>query len=427
MHGRGEGGDGREFYLHSKIAKLGVVLPLLLMAVWYLWWNVNDYRAFLYSKSRSIAGLETAARLQPSNALYERFLGEYLWYLHDWQAAIVKYKAAIALDPQEPRTWLDLAAAYQFAGDHKAEAGALATALRLDPTSPATALEAATFYLVMGDVDDAIRAFRTTLNQSNNPEQVTLALDRSWRATGDIDKLLAELVPPTPTAHLALLRMLVSSQESAAAARVWSHLVSLHIPFDSNAAFGYLDYLIGSKQVDEAQQVWHDLLDIDSLEDYASTQNLVVNGGFEKDPLNGGFDWRYIPLSQVRAEIDTSEFHGGSRALLASFDGQPIAEIGVYQWIPVQPNTQYKFRGFMKTVDIEGGSGPRFIIADAYTNERYLMSDDLLGSSVWHEDTGEFRTGPTTRLLRLTILRSPSNSPIRGKVWIDDVTLVPQT
>ena len=393
------------------------------MVLLYIRWNINDYRAYLYSSSANLTGLEKAIKLQPLNAVYQRFLGEYLWYRHDWQGAIKQYKTAIKLDPLEPRLWLDLAAAYQFTGDHKTEAKALETAVRLDPTNPATALEAANFYLVAGDVDSAVREFHIILDQSNDPEQVRLAFDRSWKATGDIDKLLAELVPATASAHLTLLDMLVARKEAGPAERVWSHLVSLHVPFDRKPAFGYFDYLIETKQVEQAQLVWSDLVARDSLKAYCSTGNLVVNGGFEEDLLNGGFDWRYRPLPDVIAEIDTTESHAGHRALLASFDGPPVAEIGVSQLIPVQPNTEYRFSAYMKTEDIEGGSGPRFVIEDAYTHERYLVSTDRVGSSLWAEEAADFTTGTSTTLVLLRIMRLPGDEPIRGKMWFDDVSL----
>ncbi|HEY3619899.1 MAG TPA: hypothetical protein VGK96_24075, partial [Candidatus Sulfotelmatobacter sp.] len=99
-------------------------------------------------------------------------------------------------------------------------------------------------------------------------------------------------------------------------------------------------------------------------------------------------------------------------------------DAGIAQLIPVKPDTDYEFSAESRTQDIDSASGPRFSITDAYTNGSYVLTDDMLGTNPWHKQQARFRTGPTTHLLLLKVVRQPAVPLIRGKLWIDDVRLV---
>jgi hypothetical protein len=140
--------------------------------------------------------------------------------------------------------------------------------------------------------------------------------------------------------------------------------------------------------------------------------------------LNGGFDWWYESNPHAALAIDTSEFHSGTRSLSVTFDGQSASEVGISQFIPVKPDTDYEFSAESRSEDIESASGPRFAIADAYTNSSYVLTNDVLGTNPWHSQQARFHTGPSTNLLSLKVIRQPAAPLIRGKLWIDDFRLV---
>jgi hypothetical protein len=155
-----------------------------------------------------------------------------------------------------------------------------------------------------------------------------------------------------------------------------------------------------------------------------SRENLVVNGGFEENVLNGGFDWWYESNPHAALALDTSEFYAGTRSLSVTFDGLNPADAGILQFIVVKPSTAYEFSAQSRTEDIESASGPRFAIVDAYTNTSYVLTDDLLGTNPWRVQHARFQTGPNTNLVLLKIVRQPGVPLIRGKLWIDDLRLV---
>jgi hypothetical protein len=154
-----------------------------------------------------------------------------------------------------------------------------------------------------------------------------------------------------------------------------------------------------------------------------SAHNLVVNGNFSLDVLNGGLDWQYQKQQSVELTLDPSDFHGGRRSLRVTFDGPRVNDAGIFQYIPVQPNTTYEFTGYYKNGEFDGAGGPHFTVQDMYSQHVYYESDELKDAGFWKSATGEFTTGPDCQLLVLHIRRLPEGSPIRGKLWVGDFHL----
>jgi tetratricopeptide (TPR) repeat protein len=383
------------------------------------------YLAAHLAAKPDLANIQRAIRLEPSNAEYRELLGRSLALsgasLDD---AISDYRTAVHLNPYEAGYWLDLAGAYQVAGRISEQEQSVEQAVEADPTTPHVAWEAANFFLVQGDQEMALRNFRVVL--ANDPEAVDSALQLCWRATGDANQVLERALPRRPDLYLSFLRLLISRQELAAAENVWNHLIALNQEFSTPLAFPYFRFLIAKHEVAAAQIAWQQLAGVNrSLQPYLpSGENLIINAGFEENLLNGGFDWWYQLNPHAALAIDTSEFHSGTRSLSVTFDGQRVSEAGISQFIPVKPNTDYEFRAEFRTEELETASGPRFAIADAYSNDSYVLTDDVMGTNPWRLQRARFQTGPNTNLVLLKIVRQPPGPLIRGKLWVDDLRLV---
>jgi tetratricopeptide (TPR) repeat protein len=371
------------------------------------------------------ANLQEAIRLEPSNAEYRELLGRYLALPgQNLESAISNYQAAVDLNPYAARYWLDLASAYQVANRTSEQRESLERAVEADPTTPHVAWEAANFFLVQGDREKALHHFRVVL--ANDPEAVDLALQLCWRATGDASQILDEALPKRADLYFSFLRLLIHKQETSAAKNVWNRLVTLNQTFPLPLAFPYFRFLLAQREVAAAQNAWQQLASLNpSLQPYLpSRENLIINAGFEENVLNGGFDWSYLSNPHVALAIDTSEFHSGTRSLSITFDGQNPPDAGIFQFIPVKPNTEYEFSAAYRTEELVTASGPRFAIADAYSNASYVLTEDSLGTNPWRLQQARFQSGSNTNLLLLKISRQPAGPLIRGKLWIDDLRLV---
>src|SRR5271166_725951 len=187
--------------------------------------------ASVFGERPELASLQRAARLDAGNADYRNHLGRYYALVaRDPGAALDPYRAAVQLNPHSARYWFDLASAYQVLGDTSNQSGALEHAIEADPTTPDVAWEAANFYLVQGDNEKALREFRVVLE--NEPYLAGPAIQFCWRINPDVDVLLRDVVPPRAEAYLAFLNLLMSKQETAGTAKVWSALMATPQSFE---------------------------------------------------------------------------------------------------------------------------------------------------------------------------------------------------
>jgi tetratricopeptide (TPR) repeat protein len=392
------------------------------LAASYLSLAGRECLAAWYGERVDLAGLQQAVKLDPSDADYHDRLGRYYYLIaHDPSAAIEPYRTAVQLNPHSARFWFDLASAYQVLSDTSNQTGALEHAIQADPTTPEVAWEAANFYLVQGNDKKALHEFRVVLG--NDPNLAGLAIQFCWRINPDVDVLLRDVVPPR--AYIAFLTLLMTKQETAATKKVWAALMATPESFEPGYAYSYIQYLFDHKDVDEARLVWQQAAPRFALSSYLPTRsNLIVNGNFSLDVLNGGFDWQYEKQSSVALTLDPSDFHSGRRSLLITFDGPGVNDAGIRQFIAVQPDGHYEFSAYYKNGELEGAGGPHITIQDAYTQAVLYDSDELKDAGFWKSATGEFTTGPECRLVVLHIRRLPAGSPIRGKLWVGDFRLV---
>jgi hypothetical protein len=415
-----------ELPLNSALWKRVIIGAAIMLCLLYVLLAGRLFLGSLFDERAEITSLQRAIALDPWNADYRNHLGRYFSLVaRDPGAAIQPFRAAVQLDAHAARYWFDLASAYQVLGDVSHQTEALERAIQADPTTPDVAWEAANFYLVQGDEAKALREFRVVLQ--NEPTLADPAIQFCWRINPDVDELLRDVVPPRSEAYIAFLNLLMRKQETPATAKVWAAMMATPQTFELRYVNEYLQYLLNHKDVDQARLVWQQAAPRFGLSAYVpSGRNLIVNGDFSLDVLNGGFDWQYDKQQSVTLTLDPSDFHSGHRSLLIAFDGPGVTDAGIRQFVAVQPNTTYDFSAYYKNGEIEGAGAPHFTIQDVYTREILYDSDELKEAGFWKSATGEFTTGADTKLVILHIRRLPEGSPIRGKLWVDDFRLTPK-
>jgi len=398
---------------------------VVLLACVYLFLTGKEFAASVFASRAELPSLERAVRLSPGNADYRHRLGRYFAFVAvDPQSAIDSFRAAVALNPYDAHYWFDLAAAYQVTGDLTGQRAALDRALQAEPTAPDVAWEAANFFLIDGDIDRALREFHVVIE--NDVALVDPALRASWRVRPDADALLRDVVPARADSLIAFLDLLRTKQDTEGTIKTWNRLTQLHEKFQNRYLYEHVGYLIGAHRPDAAMSAWEQTADILGLSAYLPTEdNLVVNGDFSLDILNGGFDWIYNHREGVTPVLDPSDFHQGHRSLFLNFLGPGINDAGIQQLIPVRGATTYDFSAYYKSADFEGAGGPRIVLRDAYTGAPLYASDPLNDADFWKEVHTKVTTPDSTTLLVLAIERSPAGSPIRGKLWLDDFELSP--
>jgi hypothetical protein len=256
------------------------------------------------------------------------------------------------------------------------------------------------------------------------------AFELATRAAPDRKAILDQMLPQQAPILFDYLNFEAEKGDIAGAVQVWDRIIQEKLPFELRDAFPYLDALIQHVEVGRLAETWSILAARfpAQIGPPITASNLVTNGGFERDVLNGGLGWRVVPAEGAVVSLESGDESEGTRALQIAFDGSRNLDYGhVLQYVLVQPNTRYRFSGRMRVQGITSDSGPRFQICDAYDrNSVFVSTQNLVGSSAWIDQRAEFTTKADSHLLLLRIVRPVSSkfdNQISGTVWIDGVRL----
>lgn len=385
-----------------------------------------------YFQKKSPEALQTAIRWDPGNAQYYNALATMRHFYADNDnpdEQVRLYQRAVSLSPQNALYWADLGSAFDWAGNRPEALRALEHASALFPNSPDVNWKLANFYVRSRKTEEALRSLRKVLLGGAMPQQDVFAL--AERVTENKNIILDEMVPKEAPILLGYLNYQSGEGDMAAAEQTWRELLASKVPFELPESFFYLEALIQKRQPEQLADAWTALAERfpEKAGSLHVAPNLVANGSFETDILNGGLDWRVVPAEGATVSIDAGDSVDGKRSLRIEFDGTRNVDYGqVLQYVLVRPNTRYQFHGYMRTDAITTDSGPRFQIFDACNFARMLGStENAVGTSGWIERGLEFKTPGDTRLLLIRIARPASgkfDNKIRGTVWIDKVRLV---
>jgi Tetratricopeptide repeat len=337
------------------------------------------------------------------------------------------FESATRLSPYDAHFWSDLGAAYDWTGQTNDALNAFRRALRLFPNSPEINWRFANFALRSHRITEGLGALKLVLAENSPSHRDVFRLAAS--ATRDHGAIL-DMLPPQASVYFDYLNFEMEAANVTASEQVWARLLQLNLPFDLHQAFPYLDALIRHRESGRLAEAWSALAQRfpTRIRQLISSPNLVANGSFEFDILNGGLDWRVTPVEGATVSLDSQNSLEGARALRIDFHGTRNLDYGhLFQYVPVQPNTRYRFLGCMRVKGITTDSGVRFQLFDAYEMSRlFLSTENLVGTSGWSTQQLEFKTDADTHLLIIRIARPPSSkfdNQIAGAVWIDAVRL----
>jgi hypothetical protein len=407
--------------LQSRPAKLLAVAGTVVLLAPYCLIAGGRYRAARVAASGDRPSLERAIAMQPNDADYRERLARILLFSdQDAAGALRNYKVASAINPYSSSNWLGLAQSQLIIGDRAASLQATQTAIDVDPTTPSVAWEAANLFITNGQIEPALREIRFVL--ANDPGMLFQGLQLVHRLEPSTPRAVKVGLPPDAAIYLAFITMLAQQDRLDDAKSVWPLLMGLHQTFDPKLSFLFLSSLIRSGEAETALQYWNDMAkEVPTIKQLNQPGNLIRNPSFEYDTLNGGFDWLYLGSQEVDLRTETSDSHDGQRSLLITFLGQRTSDVGMHQYIVLEPNTRYRFRGFMKS-DLQTANGLQYMLVDLATQKHLFETADSVDDHQWKEFSAEFATGPKTQLCVLLMSRS-GDTLVRGNALIDDLHL----
>jgi hypothetical protein len=405
--------SSRLFAIALRYVLLLVLLALIVCAA-------REGLAAYYFRQNTPAAVQKAIAWDPQNPVYTATAAKLIHLYGDYadpDLVIRLSQKSLWLSPFEAAYCVDLAQAYDWAGQPTLAAPLFRRALELFPNSPEINWKVANFYIRAGKSSEALPALKKVLSSGAISRNQVFALTSNARI--DTDTVIADVLPLDASAFVEYLNFQVDRGDMAGAAKTWDHLLLLPSSIEIDQSFHYFDALIKSRDISRASQVWSSLATRfpSRTPPPASDENLVINGNFHTDILNGGFGWRVYPVTGAEVTQPQSDSGSGGRYLRIDFNGSanPYYD-AVAQFVRVKPNSRYTFTAMMRSVAITSDSGVCVQISDVYDPAKILGSTDSLSGSVpWSEHTFSFATGANTDLVLLKVVR-PSSAKFDSKI-----------
>ncbi len=348
-----------------------------------------------------------AIRLSPGDArLYRR------WAALDSNHRATALHAALALNPRDATSWIELGLAAEGRGEFWEAERCLLEAARVDRTlEPRWAL--ANYYFRRDELDHFWRWAREAAAMTSGDLVPLLRL--CWRAAPEPELIVERVLGGQAGRLRQFLSFLLVQNHLEGAARVAERIVNLPGAELLPELLDCCDRLLGASRSELALPLWNALASR-RLIGYpplsAENGRLLTNGDFSAQPLGQGFDWRIGAVPGV-----TTARSERPRALRVSFSGrQPESCELVSQFVPLRPGVSYRLTANYRTVGIAPGSGLEWHLAGARSA--------ALASEEWKEEAVEF-AAPPGGLARLALVyrRAPGTMRLEGTLWLRQVRL----
>jgi hypothetical protein len=223
------------------------------------------------------------------------------------------------------------------------------------------------------------------------------------------------------------LNLLGERADLDGARKVWETMAAdLREPIPPVRVMPYVTYLLRNRRLEQADQVMNTLArNVPALQPQNSGNGLpIINPGFEEEYIPGPLSWILQSNSAVQVQIDSNEFHAGTRSLRLQFAGPGFRSLGISQSVRVPEHTALALSLFVKAAQIKTPIGPRLVVQDAYTNQILATGAEILGSSPWREEHLTFTSD--SGLIVLRVIRDSADGSIFGTLWLDDLKVTPQ-
>jgi len=409
----------KRLIIHFLLVLVNIVAGFYILSLWR--------GTFPYGPNPSAESLLQANKLAPLNPdPYYRLGIFHQLEIHniDLIKSIDFLYKAIERNPLEQEYWLNLAKILDRMGEKKAFEKALQNAILVFPTGYQGRWIVGNLLLQKGEYEKASPHFSYIL--SHYPEESSMVYDIWGKVTQDPAFFLEKLVPHDPSSYRQYLSYLYGEGNKEMAKKVWEGMAHLAYKAECSEVIHYIDFLISHGDIAEAYRIYEAELRVRGLP-IPSRENLVVNGGFEKEKvLGGGFDWKIEAIRGGEITFDNTVASEGRRSLKISFSGKENVDFyHVFQYVSLKPNRKYQLKAEVKTKALSTQSGVKLEII-GIGPAFYGASQAMTGDNDWREVSVIFRT-PKQSQGGLVRLRREATEKfdrfISGSLWIDNVRI----
>jgi hypothetical protein len=396
--------------MSKPFARIALSLPLLMMASGLWWYGAATHQ--LASGAAPEACQRSLLRLFPESWLR---CGDQAYYRDfDSAAAVSHYRAAISRQPLLIDAWLQLSGA-ELARGQAAEAGRILYALVPAITRVST-WKWRELLLAFDLRDEALFASHFNYILARLPRRAAEACQVAllfWGNWSTVASFAAE------ENRAVLLQELMAAGEPDAAYALWRIMDGSANPPPSAVTLRLCEVLLNAGQVPAAKMLWSRLRE--------DTPQRVDDGGFEREPLQAAFGWRFMTLPEVAMEWCGQLPYQGNCSLRLKFRGDRNVDFAhVGQIMPVTPGRTYRLQFARRSRNLTTDQGV-YLEVSGYGCQGFLArSRPVKGDSPWEEEELAMTVPAACEAVTMRVRRKASlrfDNKISGEYWLDAVTL----
>jgi hypothetical protein len=398
-----------------ELARICAILGLAAAAAWSFRVAASDH----FASTMTISGLERAIAWNPELSFNYVSLSA-LVSDSDPKRAKDLLQHAVALNPLDSRSWIDLALRHEMDGDLATAERELLRAAEIDHQyEPRWSL--ANFYFRRGDTASFWPwAQKASAMLYSDPRPLFRLCDE----VADDVNLLDRLSLRNPDVRASYLGYLLTRSRVEMIPTVAQRILTDAREADVPILLASCDRLLELHQTGEATRVWNGLAKSRRIPygPLPAPENAsIVNGGFSSTPLSQGFDWRTPDVGGVSAVRED-----GSGGLRLTFSGrQPESCTPLSQFIPVRENEHYKLEYQYSTSDVADGAGLSWNVEYADVDKAAATTVPIPAGNRTSAQTVPFDTPPGCHLVRVSLKyqRTPGTTRIEGRIVLKQVSL----
>lgn len=332
--------------------------------------------------------------------------------------------AALKANPLEGRAYRVLGEIAEHRGDPQGALKLYQIASIRSPRDLATHFWLERRYLAEGKLAGALRQVDLMLRIEPRTQDSQFPLLQSLAALPQAHAALAELLAQSPPwRETFLLGLSAQAQDSLAIAPFMGRLRLSPGGLSEAELSAWVERLSKDQRWGEAYLTWAATLPSEQQSELGN----LFNGGFEREPSNSGFDWRFSRVPGAYIERESGQGVTGGFALRISFEGRRVAFQHVSQLLALSPG-RYRLAGRSRADGLRNERGLVWTVFCADTNQSLVDTEPLTGQTPWRPFLKSFvvpTEGCGGQWLRLAVpARVAAEQRIGGRAWFDDLRIV---
>ena len=421
--------------VRNLLVRVLLILLLLVAAVWSYfvvrWYLGNTFAEYFNTETNSLEVAQRAASMGPDDPLTHWRVGQVLQKilsLEQQAQAIGAYERAVSLSPNDYRYWTSLGTAYEQIGEAAKAEHALRRAVELAPAYAYPRWYLGNLLVRNGRYDDAFAELR--LASKAEPEFQPQVFNLAWQIYGDDAQAIKKAIGDNSTTRAQFAVYLIGLKQIDEGLKFWNEMSIEERRANLASGESIIASLKNEHRYHDALKVWNEIAN----ERMHTEVGRIFDSSFEETATYGKdehFGWQVRSAPPVQIDLDANKRQKGGQSLRWIFQVRTnIGPVQATQLVPIEPQTEYEFEGYVSTDKLESGSTPQIDIVDP-VDEKTIVSSPVAprGTNNWNRISLTFKTGEKAEAVIVRMMRNSCVSeqtpicPIFGSVWYDNFSI----